>query len=689
MTKRAQLADGTILEFPADTPDDVVDRVVKQHISGAKPAAPTAANSDFAAMVSGKPKPRSAGQEVGRQAGLTARYMLSGPLEFAGIFTDPIAQQLGLGSAREGAQYLGDKLGLPNPQGAAERVVGDVSKAVTGTGGLLGLSGIAAKSPGLVGSVGSAMSREPVLQGISSATGAAASSIARENDVGPGGQIVAGLAGGLAPSAYQFGGQGALRYLMRGGQEGREAMAGPDALNRLGIQGGRIADFRAAGATPSVGQATGNRRTQGLESLLSGAPTSNGVMTRFAEKQAQDIGAGLRAKANGLSPNPSGERAGLSVQRGVDSFTGDVKNLRGALYAQADKEIAPGTITPLSNTFNKLRQLVTPNPGAPNTTAAMVNPKIAALFENVGQDLAKNGGQGLPYEAVKDIRSKIGLELADFSLTTDKPTAQYKALYAALSQDLEQAAKTQGPRAYTAAQRANTYFRASQERLDTLQRVVDKAGGPEKVYQAALNGTQDGATTLRAVMRSLPQDSQKALSAAVVKRMGLATNGNQGAEGNTFSAQTFLTNWNKLSPEARSALFAPIGAKAGPFANGGRFVADMDKIARVAESIRNGSRVYANPAGTANRGLAYGYIGSLAASLFTSPVTAAGLIAGGVGSNALARAMTNPKFVSWLARATEIPATSAAQGIASLRSIAKEEKDSDLAAIADGLEKNR
>ena len=34
MTKRAQLADGTILEFPADTPDDVMDKVVRQHISG-------------------------------------------------------------------------------------------------------------------------------------------------------------------------------------------------------------------------------------------------------------------------------------------------------------------------------------------------------------------------------------------------------------------------------------------------------------------------------------------------------------------------------------------------------------------------------------------------------------------------------------------------------------------------------
>lgn len=40
MSKRAQLANGDILEFPDNTPDAVIDRVVKQHIQQAKPQAP-------------------------------------------------------------------------------------------------------------------------------------------------------------------------------------------------------------------------------------------------------------------------------------------------------------------------------------------------------------------------------------------------------------------------------------------------------------------------------------------------------------------------------------------------------------------------------------------------------------------------------------------------------------------------
>lgn len=651
--------------------------------------APNPANqSDFARMVSGKPRQPTAMQDVKRGAGLTLRYAISGPLEFAGMFTDPIAQQLGLGTAREGAQALGDRLGLPNPQGAGERIVGDVSKAVSGSGGFLGAAKVASGLPGILGRAAGAATAQPVMQGVSAATGSGAAASVREGGGTPGQQTAAGLIGGFFPGAALYTGAAATRGAFRGGEQGRQTMVRS------------IADFQAAGATPSAGQATGNRRTQGLESLLSGAPTSSGVMARFAERQAQQIGEGLQGRAAGLSPAPSAERAGLAIQRGIEpsatggpkpqsSFTDRVQGVRSNLYAQADGLIPAGTVTPLANTWAKLRELTTPNPGAVNTTAAMVNPKVAELFQNVGRDLAAAGGKGLPYEAVKEIRSTIGRQLSDFSLAVDRPTAEYKALYAALSRDMEAAAKAQGPAAEAAAKRANDYFRASQARLELLERVVDKAGGPEKVYQAALSGTQDGATTLRAVMRSLPQDGQRALTAAVVKRMGLATRGNQGVDGDTFSAQTFLTNWNSLSREARGALFGPIGAKAGAFGPGGKFVADMDKIARVAERIRNGSKVYANPSGTANRGLAYGYAASLAGAAGAVPTAGAGplvwLLTAGAGSNVAARLMVNPRFVNWLARSTDLPASAIPQAVASLRAIAKAENDQDMAALADQM----
>jgi len=212
--------------------------------------------------------------------------------------------------------------------------------------------------------------------------------------------------------------------------------------------------------------------------------------------------------------------------------------------------------------------------------------------------------------------------------------------------------------------------------------VVNRNGGPEKIFNAVMSGTRDGGTTLRAVMQSLPKEGQRAVTAAVIKRMGLATPGMQDAGGEVFSANTFLTNWNRVSPEAKCALFNRHGLG---------FSENMDKIARVASRLREGSRVFANPSGTANRALAYSYgaglAGTGAAAAFTGTVFPFVLTAlSGLAGNAAARAMTNPRFVTWLARTTEMPAGEVLQQVNILKGIAERTGEDELADVADSLE---
>jgi len=58
MSRRAQLPDGQILEFPDNTPDAVMDRVVKSHISGQAPAPETPKdNSALGGFIGGITKP--------------------------------------------------------------------------------------------------------------------------------------------------------------------------------------------------------------------------------------------------------------------------------------------------------------------------------------------------------------------------------------------------------------------------------------------------------------------------------------------------------------------------------------------------------------------------------------------------------------------------------------------------------
>ncbi|MDH1192531.1 hypothetical protein [Stenotrophomonas sp. GD03958] len=588
-------------------------------------------------------------------------------------------------SFRDNAATLGDALGLPKAQTSGDRVLGDIGEALTGTGLTLGGGAAlgagrsvvptlarAAPAPQLAPTLGEraaeVLTAQPILQTASAATGAGASSAARENGAGVLGQTAAGVLGSLAPASITAGAPAALRGAFRGGEANRQAL------------GDAIRDFDVLGATPSVGQGTGSWARQGIESVLSGTPTSGGVMRRFAEAQNEQIGSGLADVSNQLARNISGERAGRAIERGVQTFSKNTNAMRKALYWQADQHIPSDTPIGVSNTQRALADLTTPIAGAEATTGAQISPKIQQMAENLAQDVAaaqQAGLAGIPYEAVKRIRSQIGEELSDFSLSTDRPTAQLKRLYGSLSQDLEAAAQAQGPSAVAAVRRANDYFKASADRLETLERVVDKNGGPEKVFQAAMSGTKDGATTLRAVMRSLPEDGQKAVSAAVIKRMGLANPGAQNAAGDAFSPNTFLTNWSGLSPEARRTLFGRYGAG---------FSEDMDKIARVADRIKTGSEVYRNPSGTVNRGAAFAYPATIGGLVITGQIGPAAMtVGGGALANGLARAMTNPKFVKWLARSTELPIGALPAQLNVLKRMSAENDDESIADVAEAL----
>ncbi|WP_220668893.1 hypothetical protein [Stenotrophomonas rhizophila] len=325
---------------------------------------------------------------------------------------------------------------------------------------------------------------------------------------------------------------------------------------------------------------------------------------------------------------------------------------------------------------------------SPQAIDQRVTPDSAINQQNFGSDyvekqvndyLTSQIDGKLPYEALRKLRTLVGGELENTSLVSDVPRSKWKAVYAALSQDMEAAATT--PEARQALDRANRYFNARATRIDDIDRVIDRNGGPEKIYQAVMGGVKDGGSTLRSVMQSLPEEGQKAVTAAALRRMGLANPGAQDAAGDAFSAATFLTNWNKTSPEARRALFDRYGPG---------FSQDLDKISKVAERIKDGGKALANPSGTARQGSNFAYWGGLGGSIMTGNLAPAlWLGAGGVGSNIAARLVTNPSWVKWLAKATELPIGALPAQINVLKRIATEKGDQDIAEAAELLSQAR
>lgn len=667
-------------------------------------------------------------------------------------------------SFRDNAAALGDTLGLPKAQTAGDRVLGDVGEALTGTGLTLGggaalnlgrpagsiasgqaalinparaagggaLEQVAGYAPTLGQRGADLLTAQPVLQAVSAAAGSAASSATREAGGGAGAQIATGLLGGLAPSLVASGAPAALRGVVRGGEGNRQNL----------VQA--IDDFAVLGATPSVGQGTGAWSRQGAETLLGSGPTSAGVMARFADQQANAIGAGLQRQADDLFRNPSAERAGRAIEQGIRGDDGFIRTSReraNQLYSRLDELLPGDQRVGVDNTRAALADLNSMIEGAPSVSRFFQNARLEgiergllsdtqgvdailtqpgmreqsdlyrAYLQTQADDIAARNAQRkqlgmmgdepvptaadidanvratlgnmvdnqLPYEALKKLRTLVGNELEGASLVSDVPRSKWKAVYGALTRDMEAAATT--PEAKQALSRANSYFNARASRIDEIDRVIDRNGGPEKIYQAVMGGVKDGGSTLRSVMQSLPEEGQKAVTAAALRRMGLANPGAQDAAGEAFSAATFLTNWNKTSPEARRALFDRYGPG---------FSRDLDKISKVAERIKEGGQAIANPSGTARQGAQFAYWGGLGGALMTGQVGGAlGLGLGGVGANLGARLMTNPSWVKWLAKATDLPVGALPAQVNVLKRIAAEKSDRDIAEAAALLEQQQ
>ncbi len=491
----------------------------------------------------------------------------------------------------------------------------------------------------------------------------------------------AGLAQAAAREGGGIGGVGAavgkgaldvvgspIRYLLRG-----------DAANIPAMRD-TIDTFKAAGATPSVGQATQRPISRVAESAASKVVGGYGVMQKAADAQASQIGSQVSKLADRLSKDADPFNAGLTIEKGLKGpggFMDRFKQGQRVLYDKLDSyfRFSDGSSKSikLPNTIRTLEALNPTIAGAPQTSrffknAEMQDVKDAVLgdvnsIEAFGQRpniAASNamvkkafrpadmkslfeayGGDNLPYEAVKKIRTLVGEKLDDFTMAGAAPRSQWRSLYRSLSQDLDDAAHATGdPEVIKAMKSANAFTAAGHEQIDNiLDRVVRKGASPEQIFEAATNpaSMRSGATKISGVMSSLKPAERDVVASAVLRRMGLAKPGAQNAEGDVFSTATFLSNWSSMSSAAKDALFSSgTNAKLRPA---------LDSIAKAAENIKAGSKIFANPSGTApSEALIRTGIGLI------NPVTTVPTLVGMGAAHITARMMTNPKFVDWLAQ---------------------------------------
>lgn len=618
-------------------------------------------------------EPPSAAAEAVRGFGIGARGLAQGALDLPAMVTDNLVAKpinagldalMGKGEGPrmkmlgESAGDLMTRAGVPEAKTASERVVQDISRGAGGAVAGLGAGAVAAKAASPVfQAVGTALQEAPRLQVASGAASGAASGVTREAGGGEGAQLAAGLAGGLAPAVGSFATKAALRGAIRGGEAGRQQMAD------------NIETFeKAAGTTPTLGQATQSRTIQATETALSNVPGSAGLMARRGEVQSKALQDSVQELTEKLAPNATGWGAGEAIARGVNAFKDSVKTTQGMLYRKLDEFIPLQTPVAVNRTREALAALNDGIDGAPSLSQFFRNAKIGnierALLNDLdafskgsvppgmqGMGVAAPPGQ-LPYQALQKLRTMVGQEISESSLVSDVPRSKWRALYAALSDDLGSAAEQAGPAAQQAWSRANQYTRASIQRLEQLESVVNR-DAPEKIFKAATSGMSDGGTQIARVMKSMPLENRQEVAAAVLQRLGRARNSAQNEMGDAFSSETFLTNLAAMSPQARMALFANSGFPG--------LRQKVEQMGRMASLRREGAQVFANPSGTARQAGIIGWGSGLMAALATgNALGIAALLGGAAAARTGASLVTNPKNVKWLAQETTLsPATPA------------------------------
>jgi len=606
-----------------------------------------------------------------------------------GLPVDTVANVLDLGKA--GTGYLASKLGADGQvptwaeltdraqvPGSSKWIAGKLSHAGLGpmlenpvnTPGGRALHGAGAFAGQALMSPGTSGRAMAARAAAAAPVGGISTSIGEQTD-SPAAGALSALTLGHAPVALA----NAARWAARGAGEGNRAQVNQN-----------IQDFKNVGLTPSLGQATqGTPRAamwQGIENLLSGLPGGLNRIRDFRDNQGNTLRS-IAETAGGVGTNP--DIVGRNVQRGLADKIADVRQTSRDINASLEARGGGDTRVAVPSTEAMLQRMIAQAPTDPainallqiphtqqlqraiaETTApvpATQTPRASGLLNADGSPMTTtvpgHPAQGVALSSLRPLQQQLGEDaFANFTVQPPSNIRQQRQLYGALGEDMAAGLQSSDPVAAqmlgrskalnTALLGSNSATNPVRGRLDTIEPLLATNMVPERTFAAMesrIMGQNPNLTEFNAIKKSLAPEVRAQFASTIANRLGRATNSRQDETSGAFSPETFLTNYSKLTPEARNALFSG-------FSGATKLRQDIDNVAKVIANMREGSRVYGNPSGTANRGGAMsiyaGLLGGLGSSALTgNPLPLAGALAVPASINAGARMLTSPRAAAF------------------------------------------
>ena len=460
---------------------------------------------------------------------------------------------------------------------------------------------------------------------------------------------------GLPERAVDAAGVAALNFA---GQRLGEAV--PTVAKKL-LGGGkeaakRLQEFQRLGVTPRPGAVTRSAAVQSAEQGAAVTPGGGGVMQEAYEKTLGDLTAASKRISGKFGPIlDSPQRLGAHVkaasEKAAKRFMDNAEVLYNHAYRNFDKK-TPVDITPIADALEDVIR--------PLATSPRLLKRFAGEHEKLLDDFMEDATGGtVTFAAVRQIRTAIGKKLNSPLFVGDEQHAAYASLYGALTKTLDDTiAREAGPAAQKAWGRANQWYaKARANRIDFLNDIAKKEL-PEQVARYIQSGMNDGGTLLTKLRKSLLPEEFDAVAGTVLHQLGRARSGAQSLGDDVFDAaddfspNVFMTNWAKLAPESKRALFGGTRyAKLKPH---------LDDLARVSESLKDADkfRNYSNTARNVLWGSLFtGGFGGAGSAIAMSGGLDLGAAAGGaalttagltVPSFLTAKLLTSPRFVRWI-----------------------------------------
>lgn len=595
MPIRIGAPDGSIIEFPDSTPDETIVSVMRKNFGGPD-TSPKVPEQDK--RITELQKPGAA------QRMLRGVPVLGGFLDEIGAAGDAAVNYVTGGKAGEDYDT---SLARRREAIKADDAAHPVRNTVEGFAGGLALSaglpaaqvfsrGIA--NPGMLRTAGDAALNAGLYSaghGFAEGEGGLENRIETAKDYGKTAAVLGGVLGA-----------GASRLANR--MQGTPANAVTRNADELGFQlpqfmeGGRPSRTIAAkmGAIPFVG-----------DDINTAVQQARGNTAAAAQNLAAQTG-------GGGGPTIAGE----AVRDAITDWVGPgARAVQERIYRPVNQ--AMGTVTgPLTHTGNEVQRLITNQTAAANTNIG------AAAIREV--ENAVTQPNGLSFTGAQALRSRIG-SLLDDKLNPEAraDNAALRAVYGALSRDLEAMVGNAGPRVQAAWQRANGINRALSERREAVAKVIGSKGDAtgesivDRIVRMA-GSTQSGdARTLHQARIAAGPQAWRQVAGESILRLGRNS-------ANEFSPDTFVTKLSGLSPAGRQILFRSVGDR--------NIERQLNNLFRVSQELQRFNRL-GNPSGT-------GGVAALVGAMGAAATGDMGLTLGtAIGGRLVGRAMSRPATV--------------------------------------------